>query len=109
MSFGRGQTVTITTRTRVGQDADGNDTFTEASTVLAGVPVWPGSSTELLDGRDQVTAVMLAWLPIGTVIGPLDKVTLSDGVYEVTGQPKSFSSPFSGRSGKTVTLTKIVG
>jgi hypothetical protein len=98
-----GQAVTLLTRSRSGVDTDGNDVFTEASTVLERVPVWPGgegsglTGSEVEQGRDTVESGITVLLPPGTDVESIDGILVHGLRYEVAGEPARFLSPFTGR------------
>jgi len=108
------QQVTLVTRTVSGQDAYGNDVFTETSTAVDGV-VWPRdgngtSGNEQLQGRDTVIVGLSLLLPPGTDVTAVDRVDVGGLSYEVTGEPGHFFSPFTGSDpGVLVGLTRVTG
>jgi len=109
------QQVTLVTRTVSGQDAYGNDVFTETSTVVDGCVVWPRdgngtSGNEQVQGKDMVIVGLSLLLPAGTVVTATDRIVVNGLSYEVTGEPGHFSSPFTGLDpGVLVGLTRVTG
>lgn len=109
--FQFGETVTVVRRTlSPTPDADGNDVYTETSTVYTNCPTWQTSSTENLQGGDLVTSDLVTLLPAGAVIDATDKVLVGGNAFEVAGLPWTPKSPFSGSSpGVVVELRRVTG
>lgn len=111
MIFPYGQPVDLLTRTVTGQDSDGNDVWGTTTTTIVGCAFDPGGSTELQQGsRDTVTTRPTVFLPAGTVVGAVDRVTVAGRTFEVDGTPLYYSNPFTGYTpGPVITLTRITG
>lgn len=92
-------------------DADGNDVYTDETTPLSNVPVWPrGGGTELVQGQDTLITGLWALLPAGTDVSGIDAVRVRGLLYEVDGEPGVYGSPFTGLApGVQVALTRITG
>jgi hypothetical protein len=111
MGFPFGETVTLIRRSVTGQDSDGSDVkgTTEVTIEHAG---WdPGTSTEAVQGQDQVVQMPRFFLPAGTVVDPLDAIRRANGkTYEVTGEPGDYQSPWTGWApGVVVNLRRVAG
>ena len=72
--FANGQTVTLITRTKTGEDSYGNDVYGETPTDVPGCVVWPTASTENVQAEDQVITGLTALLPVGTDVSAVDAV-----------------------------------
>lgn len=82
-------------RTVSGQDAYGNDTFTDQAATVDGVFV-PGGSSEVTQAGDVVTTQPSLYLPLPAPAA-IDQVTVNGTVYEVDGTPQTWPpSPFGG-------------
>lgn len=91
---GAGQTVIFVSRTVTGQDALGNDVYTDVETPIAGCVVYPRGSAELVQGQDLVTDGLTVLLPPGTAAAATDRAIVDGVTYEVDGQPSVWSNPF---------------
>ena len=110
MMFPGGQTVSVVTRTRAGEDQDGNDQFTLTSQSVSNVPVWPRTSVELVQGQDLVTTGLTALMPPCVDVSAIDKVVVYGETYEVDGDPRRYASPFTGLNpGVEIDLKKVTG
>lgn len=110
MNFPHGKTVTLVTRSVTGQDAFGNDVYTESSSDVAQVPVWPRGATELVQGQDTTITGLSALLPEWTNVAAIDAVIVDGNRYEVDGEPGRFESPFTGLNpGVLVNLSRVAG
>lgn len=109
-AFSYGETVVLVRRVRSGRDVYGDDVFTESETTLTGVPAWPTSSREDVQGADTIFDLVTVYLPAGTDVESIDAVLVYGGRYEVVGQPQPFVSPFSGfNPGLPVSLERVTG
>lgn len=72
---------------------------------------WPGTSSEELENRDEVTAQSTLSMPYGTDVRPSDEVVLPDGtIWQVNGQPQPYQNPFTAcRRGVIVNLQRSTG
>lgn len=110
MMFRFADTASLLTRTVTGTDADGNDVYGSAATVVAGCAFDPGLSNEIIGGRDMVTTQPTLYMPAGTVVGPVDRVTVRGDTYEVDGSPDEWTGPFTGwNAGVVVKLRQVTG
>lgn len=111
MTFPFGPTVTLITRgDPTGIDADGNDVYTPTSATVTAQFFNPGTSSEILGNQDTVISQPELGLPPGTVVGPIDAVTVGGVTYEVDGSPNSPTNPFTGWApGVVVKLKQVTG
>ena len=106
-----GETVTLVRRSITSRDADGNDRPGTTEVIVFGVGWDPGTSTELVQGQDQVVRQSRFFLPAGTVVAPLDAIRRASGLtYEVVGEPGDYSSPITGWTpGVVVNVKRVTG
>jgi hypothetical protein len=106
-----GETVTILRPGPPTQDEYGNDVPGPPTEIpVPGCGVAPQQSSELTQARDTVTAGLTLYAPWGTDLRPTDKVRVRGIVYDVTGEPGGFRSPFTGSTGPVVaTLERVTG
>lgn len=111
MTYPFGPTVTQVKRTIAAQpDADGNDTYAEASLTYQALAFVKNASTEVLGSQDTVTVDGLLTLPAGTAVSPLDAFTIAGVSYEVDGAPSEPVSPWDGwNPGVVVKLKQVTG
>jgi len=102
-------TVTLVGRTVSGQDAYGNDVYTEVQSTVPGVFA-PGGSTEQVQGQDMVISQPTVYLPAGTDVTAVDAVIVGSVRYDVDGAPSDWRSPFTGwQAGVQVRLKSVTG
>jgi hypothetical protein len=106
-----GQQVTWMQRTIGGQNSHGENVYTTAIPVtLDNVPVWPAGSTELVQGQDVLTDLLVAVVPHGIAVSPTDQMIVFGRTYEVTGSPFDWVSPLTGtRVGVQINLKVVTG
>lgn len=92
----QGITITIVTVVKSGIDSYGNDVFTKTSMDIDGCVFVPQQTSESVQGSDQTIASAKAYVPTGTSITFADQVIVAGRTYEVDGQPKDWTSPFTG-------------
>jgi len=110
MSFPYGQTVTVISRTVSGQDAYGNDTYSETSTAITPCVVQSSGSTETIEFTDQVSDELTVFLPYGTDVKAIYAIQWDGNKYEVQGNPSQWQSPFSGHTSPIqIRATRITG
>lgn len=110
MLFPYGQTLTLLTRQLTGRDGDGNAVYQNVPTAVLNCPVWPRTSSELVQGQDTVIIGLTAILPPGTDASAIDAVMVGADKYEIDGQPGAYVSPFTNMNpGIEVQLTKVGG
>jgi hypothetical protein len=116
MAFGNvltqfGLQVTWMKRTITGRDAYGIDIYsTSIPQVLNNVPVWPAGSSELMQGQDVLTDLLVAVVPHGLGVSPTDQMIVFGRTYEVTGSPFDWVSPLTGtRVGVQINLKVVTG
>jgi hypothetical protein len=108
--FPYGVTVTLVKRTISGQDANGNDTYTEKTLQVSNVVFVPAGASEILTFADQTNTIEQFYLPWGTDVGAYDAIIFQGIEYEIQGTPSLWVSPFSARpSPIRVTAVKISG
>jgi hypothetical protein len=108
----RGETVTVIEQAVTGQDALGNDVLGDVETDVGGAVVWPTGSSELVQGQDTVTADLNVLVPptAPVQVTATCRMRVRGEVYEVTGTPGDWRSPFTRRRpGLLVQLTRITG
>jgi hypothetical protein len=109
--FAAGETVSLLRRAVTGQDADGVDIYGTTTVTITNCVTYPRQSSEAVYGRDTVIVGRTLIAPYGTVINPVDRFTLADGLtYEVDGVAGVWSSPFTGyQAGVEVALKRVTG
>ena len=108
--FPYGVTVTLVKRTLAGQDANGNDVYTEKNLQVPNTVFVPSSASENLTFTDQTTTMETFYLPWGTDVNAYDAIIFQGIEYEIQGVPSQWVSPFSGRpSPIRVNATKVSG
>ena len=108
--FPYGVTVTLVKRILAGQDANGNDVYTEKNLQVPNTVFVPSSAVENLVFQDQTTTMETFYLPWGTDVNAYDAIIFQGIEYEIQGVPSLWVSPFSGRpSPIRVNATKISG
>jgi len=112
-TFPYGETVTLISRTVTGQDADGNDIYTDVETLVPGSVFAPFGGTELIQGQDTVISNPTIYLGDPSVTpSATDKVRRANGeVYDIDGQPQVYPpNPFTGeRVGAVLRLERVTG
>lgn len=110
MLFNHGETLTLITKTVTGRDSYGNVVYGSTTADIPNCPVWPRTSSELVQGQDTVIAGVTAMLPAGTDVKAIDAIGWNGDTYQVDGQPGLYTSPFTGLDpGIEVQLTKVTG
>jgi hypothetical protein len=108
--FQYGVTVTLVKRTLAGQDANGNDVYTEKSFQIPNTVFVPSGSSENLVFADQASSTETFYMPWGTDVNAYDAIIFQGITYEVQAVPSLWVSPFSGRpSPVRVNAVKISG
>lgn len=104
------ESFTLLTRTVTGQDADGNDIYSDAEMPLKGAFA-PAGSTELVQGQLTVITHDTVYLDEGQPVpGPQDKMRVRGIVRDIDGAPADYQSPFTGRHpGAVVRLVEVTG
>jgi hypothetical protein len=105
---GGGTTVTLLRSVVTGRDQYGNDVRTTTQTQVGGAAFVPASTSENIQGTDQVTADAECYLPAGTQVGPEDQLICQGVTYQVTGAPELWSSPFTGLAAPVKVNLKVV-
>jgi long-subunit fatty acid transport protein len=109
VSFTYTTPMVIVRRTATGRDADGNDVFAEQRIGVMGV-LNPGTSSEVIQGRDTVTIKPSAYLPTGTDIRSSDALEAQGSTYEVVGTANGWVNPYTGNDfGVEVNLQEVTG
>lgn len=95
------------------RDAHGNVSSSYAASVEAlAFAVYPVTSDEAQVGRDDVTIRLTVLVPLGTEIGPRDRVSVPghEGDFDVDGDPADWSTgPFSWAPGLAFNLKRTEG
>lgn len=105
-----GETVTIVRRTQSGRDSHGNPVWESVEIPVERCAVWPTGSTEEIQGQDQTSERVTVMFPYGTDVRSTDQGQVRGQVYDVTGLPSSWSSPFTTtRAGVEVRLERVRG
>lgn len=108
--FPYGVTVTLVKRILAGQDANGNDVYTEKTLQVPNTVFVPSSSSENIVFADQTNTIEQFYVPWGTDVNAYDAIIFQGIEYEIMGVPSQWVSPFSGRpSPIRVNATKISG
>jgi len=89
--------MTLIKRAVSGQDAYGNDTYTETQVNVDYCVFQPAGSNENLIFTDQISTTDTIFMPFGTDVTALDAIDYNGDRYEVVGDPGEWVSPFSGR------------
>lgn len=92
------KSITVQRGTRV-MDPYGDETLswaTPTETLVKGCDVQPGTTSEYLINRDNVTVAWTVFAPPLTDVTEFDRVLFNNRVYEVDGHPAQWDS-FSGR------------
>lgn len=82
------QPLVVTNVGAASKDAYGDDLPTAGTATNVLGYLEQESSVEHLDDRDTVVSRWIAYLPAGTQIGKLDRVTFSSQSFEVDGSPE---------------------
>jgi hypothetical protein len=108
MPFTYGTALTLVHRVLSGLDDYGNDTYRDEPETVAGAVVAPQGSFEQVQWTDQVSTTIVAYLPYGTAVGPLDAILYNGRTYEIQGEPQSFRSPFSNNTAPVEVRAQVV-
>ena len=112
MSLTFGERVQLIHRVPGTADSYGNATMVDQTPVTVDGVGWdPGTSTEAVQGQEQVVQTPRFLLPPGTAVDPLDALVRPNGNrYEVTGEPGDYVSPFTGWTpGVVVNVRRVTG
>jgi hypothetical protein len=108
IAFGNGITVTFHTRVPTGKDSHGITTYRDVDLAVPGCGFNPGGSAELVQGQDLIRTQPEVYAPPGTVVGPVDQVTVNGTRYDVDGSPNAYTNPFTGWQTPVVVKLKAV-
>lgn len=105
---------TIGVKSYVSGSVDRYNNPTESWSASVDVPVYgiaPTSSDEPFEvGRNAVITELSVLAPVGTAIGPKDRVVIDSDEYEVDGDIADWSKgPFSWSPGIEIRLKKVTG
>ena len=111
IGFPHGETVTVVRPGTSSEDEYGNEVpGSPTSFDVPGCAVAPRSSSEDLQARDQVIVGLNVWMPSGTAVYATDQMRVRGVLYEIDGEPGSFTTPFTGNAGPVqVSLTRVSG
>lgn len=100
MTYPFAMTCTFITRTVTGQDADGNDTYTDTPVSVPGCLFAPGASSETLGNQDTVVDQPSLYVPTGSPVpNVIDAVVVPGfGQFEVDGSPNQWPANPTGYS-----------
>ena len=106
-----GRTVTLVQETVLGVDQHGNDVYGPQATEIADAVVWADTTTENVDGRDQVTQSVHVLLPPGTAVSAQAQILIDGEEYEVVGRAFDWSQhPFTNsRAGLQMIVRQVTG
>lgn len=108
-----GETVTLLRRVETGTDRYGNPTFDWPlpGEELRNCGVAPRATDEPEEiARTPVYQGLTVFAPVGTVVGPHDRLIVRGEVFEVVGEPGDWRSPFSGwRPGVVINVDRWEG
>ena len=108
-SFSHPAPITIIRRVVTGTDDFGNDVYGQTSEDVTG-SVAPSTSRENLNQADQLASGVVVMVPFGTDVTYIDAFIVNGVQYEVSGQPDTWTSPFSGNSAPVrIEGTLVVG
>lgn len=106
------ETFTILSRTVTGQDADGNDVYTDAEVSTTGAFA-PTGSSELVQGQNTVIENDTIYLAPGAPTPkPTDQIRreLTGDTYDIDGKPAVYLNPFTGdQPGAVLRLERVTG
>ena len=91
----RRNTVTVIDRVKIGEDDRGHDVYEDVEREVPDCNMQPVSSTEVVDGKDQVVTRWRLAGPPGMGLASTSRVRFRGVLYEVDGQPgehESFAS-----------------
>jgi hypothetical protein len=94
----KGVTVTLHRYSKGGlTNKHGNDIGVYDSQIIHNAVFVPGQTAEITQGAEQITDAVQFYFPVGTAVGPLDRIEYPPGtMYEATGDPSNWTSPFTG-------------
>lgn len=108
-AFVFGESVTLHSRAVTGQDPYGNDVYGDATRTVQG-GFAPAGTSEVVQGRDTVTAQPALYLPPGTDVSAVDRATVRGVTYDVDGTAADWRNPLTGWSaGIVVNLQAVTG
>ena len=109
--YANGETVVIIRSGPPTQDDYGNDVpGALVETAVAGCAVWPRTTSEDVQARQQVLEGVSIVLPFGTDVLPTDRVRVRGVLYDVDGDPGEWQSALTGtKAGVQVDLTRVTG
>lgn len=109
--FPHGETVTIVRPGPPTEDEYGNSVPGSPTEIdVPGAAVAPRTSTEDVQGRDQVIEGLNVWLPAGTQLRATDRMRVRGILYDIDGEAGTWSSPFTGFAGPVqASLTRVAG
>lgn len=103
----RRDTVTIIERVLTGEDDRGHDIYDDVPREVPGCNMQPVSSTEVVDGRDQVITRWRLAGPPDMGLTAQSRVRFRGVLYEVDGEPGDHGS-FAGLLDHTEAFLKVV-
>lgn len=92
------------------RDAHGNRAWTYTEEVVERCAIWPTGSTEQVQGQDQTDERITVMFPYGTDVKPVDRAQVRGLLYEVSGIPSVWRSPFTTTTaGVEARLVRVTG
>lgn len=107
--FPGGETVVLHRRSPSGYDDYGNVTYTDSSTTITGVAIWPESATEVIQNAERTRSVYVALFPANVDIQAIDHLTWRDQDWEIQGDPELLRSPLTAKTLQTIRMVHVEG
>lgn len=115
MTSGFAHAITVTVKRPAAKNRWGDRVTAATEHVVTGCAVYPRGSgnaaREQLDARDTITEGLVLLAPFGSDIRATDEIVLPDGtLYQVDGEPGSWTSPYTGWApGMEIVLKNVEG
>lgn len=91
------ESITVKRRTKNGEDAQGNPTYTIASTTVTGCGIgWEDSGEDVASFGTRAVTGATIYAPAGTVFEPSDVITIRGVDYTVVGDDAAWTGYYSG-------------
>ena len=90
-------------------DEYGNVQYVDIARNLAGIVIWPESSTEVGQGNERTNVVYHAMLTMDIDVDAVDYVTWRGKDYEIQGEPQFYRSPMSNTQHQTIRIARVEG
>jgi len=110
LPFPGGETITLRRRKPTGQrDAYGALIFASSDETVAGVVIYPSSSTEVSGGQERARLALNVVLPPTVTVDAVDAIVWRGKQYEVEGETEPFQSPFTTTKLQTLVMYRVEG